>query len=272
MNRFAKLLGTTMALGVLSATFAFAEYAEGPVDGGGTVSGKINFKGAQPPPQKFDLTKFPQAKFCGGADTEGTTRLRQDVKVKGGALLDVVVAIEKIEKGKPFKFEKASARANICRFLVMDSPSEAVGVVVRGKKISFTNEDADPSEDKSKEGVLHNPHGYEMKGPQSTTIFNKPLPKKGQTIEEMIKPIAFKKEDAFMKVECDQHNYMNVWFLPVDNPYYAVVGADGTFSIDQVPPGKYTIKAFHPALGFVKKEIDVAANGKVAADFEFAGK
>ncbi|WDT76696.1 MAG: DUF2012 domain-containing protein [Candidatus Manganitrophus sp.] len=75
-----------------------------------------------------------------------------------------------------------------------------------------------------------------------------------------------------MKVECDQHNYMNVWFLPIENPYYAVVGEDGTFSIGDVPAGKYKLIAFHPSLGFQEKEIDVAGGGKVAADFEFAPK
>ncbi len=273
MNRFVRLFGTTLAVSLLSATFVFAEYAEAPVADGGTITGKVTFKGAQPPPQTFAFSKFPQEKYCSQADSDGKgNRVRQDVKVKGGALQDVVVAIEKIEKGKPFKFDGTNVKAHFCEFLVQGGPSQAVGVVVKGKDIAFTNEDADPSEEKSKEGVLHNPHGYEMKGSQSTTLFNKPLPKKGQTIKETIKPIAFKKEDSFMKVECDQHNYMNVWFLPVDNPYYAIVGEDGTFSIDGIPPGKYTVKAFHPALGFVKKEIDVPAKGKVTADFEFAAK
>jgi hypothetical protein len=146
-----------------------------------------------------------------------------------------------------------------------------VGVVVKKSEISFTNHDADPSEEKSKEGVLHNPHGYEMnKGGQSTTLFNKPLPKKDQTVKEMIKAIAFKKEDAFMKVECDQHNYMNVWFLPVENPYYAIVGDDGSFNIDGVPAGKYKIIAFHPSLGIVRQEVEV--KGKTTTNFEFAGK
>jgi hypothetical protein len=272
MNRFVRLFGTTVAVSLLSATFVFAEYAEAPVSGGGTVSGKINFKGAQPAPMKFDLTKFPQAKFCSSADSEGTTRLRQDVKVKGGVLSDVVVYITNIEKGKPFKPETAKVVADQCRFLVDGGPSKSVGVVVKKGEISFTNNDADPSEEKSKEGVLHNPHGYEIIGAKSTTTFNKPLPKKGQTITEKIKPINFKKEGSFMKVECDQHNYMNVWFLPIENPYYAVVGEDGTFSIGDVPAGKYKLIAFHPSLGFQEKEIDVAGGAKAAADFEFAPK
>ena len=274
MRRLVALFSFTLMFSLLMAPLVFAEYAEAPVADGGSVTGKVTFKGAAPGPQVFALEKFPQAKFCAQADSDGKgNRVRQDVKVKNGALADAVVYIEKIEKGKPFKFDGADVKADLCRFLVQGGPSQAVGVVVKKAEIRFTNNDADPSEEKSKDGILHNPHGYEIKGAQSTTLFNKPLPKKGQTIKETIKPIAFKKENSFMKVECDQHNYMNVWFLPVSNPYYAVVGEDGSFSIDDIPPGEYEVKAFHPALGFVEQEkITVAAKGKATANFEFKGK
>jgi hypothetical protein len=65
------------------------------------------------------------------------------------------------------------------------------------------------------------------------------------------------------------YNYMNVYFHPVDNPYYAIVGEDGKFTIEDVPPGNYEIYAWHPILGSEEKKITVAANGKVTADFEF---
>ena len=53
---------------------------------------------------------------------------------------------------------------------------------------------------------------------------------------------------------------------------FTIVGEDGTFTIGDVPPGKYKIEAFHPKLGFVEKEVEVAGGGKATADFEFAGK
>lgn len=278
MNRFVRLFGTTVAVSLLSATFVFAaSYSEAPVSGGGTVTGKVTFKGPQPPPEMFDLAKFPQAEFCGKVDSKDGKRMRQDVKVKDGALADVVVFIEKIEKGKPFPAgaEETKMVSDNCRFLIDGGPSKAVGVILTkdsGKKgvLKVTNLDADPSDPKTAEGVLHNPHGYDVKGSMNTTIFNKPVPKKGQTLDLEVLARWFKKSESFLKVECDQHNYMNAWALPVDNPYYAIVGDDGSFSIDQVPPGKYTIKAFHPALGFQKGQVEVAANGKATTNFEFS--
>ena len=69
-----------------------------------------------------------------------------------------------------------------------------------------------------------------------------------------------------------QHNYMQVFFQPVANPYYAIVGEDGTFTIDGVPPGTYELNAFHPVLGKQEANVTVAAKGKATADFAFAAK
>ena len=73
-----------------------------------------------------------------------------------------------------------------------------------------------------------------------------------------------------MKLECDQHNYMKIWFYPIKNPYYAIVTPTGTYSIDQVPAGNYKILAWHPILGTQEKEIVVNATGKITVNFEFS--
>jgi hypothetical protein len=280
MSSFFKGIGVAFAFVVLSVTagFAASTYMEGPVVDGGTLSGKVAFKGAQPAPEKFEFAKFPQPKFCSKVDSDGTPgsgeghRIRQDVKVKDGGLSDAVVYITNIEKGKAMKIPETQLFADNCRFLVQGGPSKSVGVILNDKTkgaISVTNQDSDPSDPKTATGILHNPHGYSVAGAVNSTIFNKPVPTKGQTITEKVKPIWFKKTDVFMKVECDQHNYMNAWALPVENPYYAIVNDDGTFSIGDIPAGKYEVKAFHPKLGFKKMEIEVPAKGKATANFEF---
>jgi hypothetical protein len=49
----------------------------------------------------------------------------------------------------------------------------------------------------------------------------------------------------------------------VDHPYFAVTGADGTFTIKDVPPGKYKIVALHykGARTGLEKDIEVTADG-----------
>lgn len=255
------------AISFLSLPVASA-YEEAPVSGGGSVSGKISFKGTPPEPKLFEFAKFPQPNFCSKADSDGKGhRLLREVKVNGGALADVVVYLEGVEKGKPFKFNGTDVKADTCRFLVQGGPSTFVGVVMKKNEIRVENMDADPSDPKAADGVLHNPHGYEVKGATNSTMFNKPLPTKGLILKEKV---VLRKQESYMKLECDQHNFMNAWFQPIANPYYAIVGEDGSFSIGDIPPGSYELYAFHPILGTKEQKITVAASGKATVNFEFS--
>jgi len=51
-----------------------------------------------------------------------------------------------------------------------------------------------------------------------------------------------------------------------------VVKDDGSFTIDNIPPGKYNIIAWHGLLGEKKGKVTVAADSTVNIDFTFKGK
>ena len=87
--------------------------------------------------------------------------------------------------------------------------------------------------------VLHNTHGYYGK----RTAFNLALPNQGQRIPTELK------RAGEVRVDCDAHGWMEGWVYVVDNPYYAITGADGKFSITDVPPGNYTLVAVQPYTG-----------------------
>jgi hypothetical protein len=267
------MFGCFAVAGVVSliGTPASLAYEETPVTNGGAVSGKVTFKGTPPAPKLHQLSKFPQPEFCGKVNNDGKGhRIQQLVKVgDDGVLSDVVVFIEDIEKGKPFKFKGTDVQADTCRFLVQ-GPSSFVGVVKLGAEFRVKNMDADPGDPKSADGVLHNPHTYTVYGASSRTIFNKPLPTKGQVIDYKFKRLDLKKSPVVF-LQCDQHNFMEAWFHAVKNPYYAVVGKDGTFAIDGIPPGEYEIYAWHPIMRESKEQkITVSPNQKVLINFEFA--
>jgi hypothetical protein len=266
------LTGVVVGIATVAAvSVARAEYAEAPVADGGMLMGKVTFKGAVPPPKTFVFDKFPNPKFCAQFESDGKgNRVIQEVKVgKENGLQDVVVYIEGIEKGKPFKFDGTDVKAEGCKFQVQGGPSTFAGVVVKKKEIRILNQDADPNDPKAVTGVLHNPHSYEVAGASNTTIFNLPLPEKGQTVK---KPVTLRKKESIFKVECDQHNYMQVFFQPVDNPYYAIVRVDGTFTISDIPAGTYEVYAWHPTLGKQEASITIPAKGQAKADFAFAAK
>jgi hypothetical protein len=65
----------------------------------------------------------------------------------------------------------------------------------------------------------------------------------------------FKREGAFA-FYCDIHPWMNAHAYALKHPFGVVTGADGKFTIDDVPPGKYTISVFHERVPGLEKPPD----------------
>ena len=79
---------------------------------------------------------------------------------------------------------------------------------------------AGPLEVVNDDPMLHNTHGYYGK----RTAFNMALPNQGQRIPtELTRP-------GTVRIDCDAHGWMEGWIYVVDNPYYAITGADGKFT------------------------------------------
>jgi plastocyanin len=58
---------------------------------------------------------------------------------------------------------------------------------------------------------------------------------------------------------CNVHPEMGAVIVVLDNPYFAVTGADGKFQIDGVPPGSYTLKTWSEKGGETSRPVTVAA-------------
>jgi hypothetical protein len=242
---------------VLSAVLAglpvsgFAEYKTSPVKNGSVLSGKVNFKGAVPPPRVFRIEKNPEYCRKHPNSTPEGNRLLYEVKVKDGGLQDVVVTVEGIEAGKAFTRPRADFEARLCEFV----PYVTIGV----KRGSYSIVNEDP--------VRHNPHLYEMIGRERKTLFTLPLPNFRSKIEKTLRT----REGNVVKLECDQHNFMHNWIRIVDNPYYAKVNEKGEFEIDDIPEGTYKVTAWHPTLGTLEQRITFSG-GKQTANFVFTSK
>ena len=236
---------------------------------GGTIKGKVTFAGKVPPPKEFAFSKFPNVEFCKknpSKSADGETRLLKEVEVDGSkGLKHAVVSVRDIEdKGFRDNAKKEAPQlveAELCEFKPYTGISVSLG------QFKVVNNDADPDDPKSAEGVLHNPHSFDQLGAKSSTEFNIGLAKKGDSLEKMVK-LKMSKKGSVLRLQCDQHEFMQGWYLPVTNAHYGVAGADGTFEIKDVPAGKHKVMAWHPIAGQVEADVDVKDGGTVEANFE----
>ena len=211
-------------------------YEEGSVSGGGTIKGKVTFKG-EVPMRKIIPTK--DMEVCGG--------IREDPQIilgPGGGVEDAIVYLKDVQKGKKWiKPAKTPVLNNKdCRF------HPPVQVIPVGMNLEIHNSDP----------VLHNTHGFLIK----STVFNVAMPKQGMSVERPLR------KPGIIRVECDSHGWMLAWIFAADNPYYAMTGKDGTFSISEVPPGNYTLVIWQEYMGAKEMQVTVKANETVTVPFE----
>ncbi len=240
----ATLLGTLS----LSAQSRPPAYSAGPVENGSTLTGQVVFEGTVPRSHRFFITK--DVEVCGMGYRE-----RKDVELgDGGGLRNVVVTVVGIEEGKPWPgatrpFELSQEE---CRF------TPHVMVIPRGRDLRVLNPDP----------VLHNIHAFELMGDASRTLFNFGQPPEQPVITHAIRP----RRGNRIRVECDAHDFMLGWIYAADHPYTVAVDADGRFEIGDVPPGSYTIRAWHPYLGVLEQEVSIAPGGADDIVFRFAAQ
>jgi len=210
-----------------------------PVSGGGSIEGKVVFQGTVPI-RKIIPTK--DREVCGGPRDEPQVRIGPDKGVQ-----DAVVYLKDVAKGKAWgKPDKTPVLdQEKCKF---DPPVQ----VIRPGSIDILNSDP----------VLHNTHGFYGK----RTAFNLALPNKGARItRELERP-------GLVRVECDAHGWMLAHIYVADSPYYALTAKNGSFSITNAPPGKYTVVATQHFTGDTETIVEVTGGKTVTLSIELKKK
>jgi plastocyanin len=202
------------------------------VTNGGAVEGNVTFTGPKPPARKVIPTKDQE--FCGGVREVEQIQLSPD---KGVA--QAVVWVKRVAKGKAWeKPATPPALTNTnCDFVPY------VQAVPLNTEIELINNDS----------VFHNLHSFLDKA----TVHNVSLPKNGRQIRRTFP------EPGLVRVECDSHSWMKAWVYVADSPYYAVTGKDGRFVIRDLPPGSYTLGAWHDYAGAGEASFMVAPGATV---------
>jgi hypothetical protein len=225
-------------------------YESGTVTEGATLQGKVTFTGTVPEPKAFELRRYPDRAYCGALSDGDGHRLLKEVNIgSDGELKDVVVIVEGIEKGKPFTFTDAEVEASLCQFLPF------VTVVSDKRRVTVFNRDP----------VSHDIQGYAYDQSGVDIVLHRPaLHVSGTT--DIVQLVKGRK---VFTMQCGMHPYMQNWGYAIDNPYYAVTGLNGSFTIGDLPAGTYRIKAWHPIVGTQEREITVKPNEAFTLDFLF---
>ncbi|HEX9743382.1 MAG TPA: carboxypeptidase regulatory-like domain-containing protein [Nitrospiraceae bacterium] len=257
------MLAVTVGLVMSAPAWAYEEVA---VSDGGTISGKVTMTGGKPTAKGFNLITFPDPVYCGRISTGTGWRVLDEFAIApDGGLKDVVVFLADARRGKAFTFVPPRIEARDCRFLPF------VTVVKDRSAVVVINMDP----------VMHDIQAYETSRLGPRVLFNTPLPMNSHhrrvvgadshehlAGEPMTQQIRLTKDRRIFVMQCGFHAYMESWGLAIENPYYAVTGADGTFSIPDVPAGEYTLVAWHPQVQTMQEQkIVITAHGAATAAF-----
>ncbi|HEX9007569.1 MAG TPA: carboxypeptidase regulatory-like domain-containing protein, partial [Bacteroidota bacterium] len=99
--------------------------------------------------------------------------------------------------------------------------------------------------------VLHNVHAYDLHA-ENLGLFNLAQPIKGQ--KSTVAPSQFRNASLIM-TGCDAgHPWMNGYIIRAEHPYYALTGADGSFRLDNVPPGSYRLVMWHEGVAVTRTD------------------
>ncbi len=213
----------------------------------GTVTGKISFTGKAPAAwhKKIDMDEDPQcAKLHQSVVYDNAVELG-----RRGAVASAFVYIKSGLDGK--KFEPPSEPVVIDQHGCWFVP-RVIGMQT-GQELKATNSDP----------VTHNIHPRAKVNRE----WNQNQP---EGAEPAIRRFAL--PEVMIRVKCNIHAWMKAWIGVVDNPYFAVTGADGSFTFKNVPPGVYTIEAWQEELGTQDQQVTIAESGKASADFTFKGE
>lgn len=219
-------------------------YVEITVNNGGVIKGNASFVGVPPSQGIIQVTK-DNAAF--GFDTLPDESI---IVSPDGEIKNVVIFIQEINEGKPFVRTLPAVTNKGARFVphVQTFPQR-----------EFLIRSEDP--------VLHNTHPYfgrkEEGGRSLYNVAMSPPPPK-----EVRK--ALKRGAGMYQLRCDAHDWMRGWIWVLDNPYGVVSGEDGTYAIDEIPPGTYKLTAWHEKLGEQEAEVTVTADGITEVNFEFS--
>ncbi len=230
----------------MSISAPYAVKAGGPAPNTGTTAslkGIVKFEGTAPKPKLISMSSDPSC----AKQHPSPVFAPEVVTDSKGDLQDVVVFVAEGLGERTFDTptQPAVVEQKGCMYM------PHVLAVRANQPLHMVNDDP----------TSHNIHPT----PANNREWNKAEPP-GSSVDE-----AFAREEIAIPVKCNVHPWMHGYIAVFKHPYFAVTGKDGSFDLSNLPPGTYTIKAWHEKLGTSTQTVTIGANETKEISFVFKG-
>ena len=209
----------------------------------GDIKGVVTLTGAAPKNEPIRMNADP---ICVKQTASQGAQSQETFVVNGDKLANVFVYVK--DGLGSYSYDPPSGTATLdqrgCRYT-----PHVFGVRV-GQQIEIVNSDP----------TLHNIHAIPKANPEFNT---------GQPIQGMKMNHTFKAKEVMVPFKCDVHGWMNAYVGVLDHPYFAVSKEDGSFEFKGLPPGTYTIEAWHEKLGATTQSVTIGAKESKDVSFTF---
>jgi plastocyanin len=236
---------TTAASSTASGTPAAAAPAVAAVSAdAATLTGLVKFEGTAPKMADIKMSADP---YCQSQHTAAVPTEEDVVTGPGGELANVFVYIKDIKGNFPPPSTAVVIDQKGCQY------HPHVNAVMVGQPLEIKNDDA----------TLHNVHAM----PNVNSQFNE-----GQPVQGMVSTKHLDKAEMTpFKIKCDVHGWMKSYMAVMPHPFYSVSQTNGSFTISNLPPGQYTVVAWHEKYGQQEQHVTVGAKESKALNFTFKG-
>jgi plastocyanin len=215
----------------------------GPADAGSgaSLTGTVKFQGSALKPARIDMSSDPNC-----AKAHPTPATTEDLVVgSNGTLANVIVYVSDGLGDRTFEppAQPVVIEQKGCQY------NPHIVALQTNQKLDVVNSDA----------TTHNIHPM----PNNNREWNKTQPH-GVAVEE-----TFPREEITIPVKCNIHPWMHAYIAVFKHPYFAVTDKDGNFDVKNLPPGTYTIKAWHEKLGTLTQKVTIGGSEAKMPDFIF---
>lgn len=211
----------------------------------GSVTGRVTFEGTPPAPEPLRMTSDPAC-----AEFSEPNPANHAVVIANGVVQNVFVYV-KDGLDPAYSFDVPTAAPSLdqrgCRYL------PRVLAVRAGQPFEVLNDD----------NTLHNVHALA----KANREFNHSMHVKGDR-----RTYTFDVPEVMVRFKCDVHGWMTAHVGVMAHPFFAVTKADGTFDISGLPPGTYTVEAWHERFGTQSRKVTIAERQMQNVSFTFSAR